>query len=134
MLQHEFEALTGKKVETEDYNSIIDPMYMSTDMDKQDFCKDFIKHKLLDSTVANELTNQVNKLTNQVNELKKRMNKERYEFVDFLLKAAQDDFPGISFEKKAIQLIGFREVICRKLEFGYELTGMDKEYIKENIA
>lgn len=49
MLQHEFEALTGKRVETEDYNSIIDPMYMSTDMDKQDFCKDFIKHKLLDS-------------------------------------------------------------------------------------
>ena len=40
MLQHEFEALTGKRVETEDYNSIIDPMYMSTDMDKQDFCKD----------------------------------------------------------------------------------------------
>ena len=32
MLQQEFEALTGKRVETEDYNSIIDPMYMSTDM------------------------------------------------------------------------------------------------------
>ena len=128
MLQHEFEALTGKRVETEDYNSIIDPMYMSTDMDKQDFCKDFIKHKLLDSTVANELTNKVNKLRKSV----QRMSDERKEVVLLLLKAAGGEENELS--RAAVKMVGHKEVIKLKLLNGWQLSDSDKAYITENIA
>lgn len=37
MMQHEFEALAGYKVSTDDYKKIIEPMYMATDLNKADF-------------------------------------------------------------------------------------------------
>ena len=39
MMKHEFEALAGYEVSHEDYNNIIEPMYMATDLSKQDFVK-----------------------------------------------------------------------------------------------
>lgn len=39
MMQNEFEALAGYEVSTEDYNNIIEPMYMATNMSKQEFVK-----------------------------------------------------------------------------------------------
>ena len=39
MMQHEFEALAKIKVTTEDYDNVIEPMYMATDMSKADFIK-----------------------------------------------------------------------------------------------
>ena len=39
MMKHEFEALAGYEVSTEDYNNIIEPMYMATNMSKADFVK-----------------------------------------------------------------------------------------------
>lgn len=39
MMQHEFEALAKIKVTTEDYDQIIEPMYMATEMSKADFIK-----------------------------------------------------------------------------------------------
>lgn len=39
MMKHEFEALAGYEVSFEDYNKIIEPMYMATDLNKLDFVK-----------------------------------------------------------------------------------------------
>lgn len=39
MMKQEFEALAGYEVSAEDYNNIIEPMYMATDLSKQDFVK-----------------------------------------------------------------------------------------------
>lgn len=39
MMKYEFEALAGYEVSTEDYNNIIEPMYMATDLDKMEFVK-----------------------------------------------------------------------------------------------
>lgn len=39
MMKHEFEALAGYEVSREDYYDIIEPMYMATDLSKQDFVK-----------------------------------------------------------------------------------------------
>lgn len=39
MMKEEFERIVGYKVSLEDYNNIIEPMYMSTDIDKYDFVK-----------------------------------------------------------------------------------------------
>lgn len=39
MMKHEFEALAGYEVSAEDYNKIIEPMYMATDLSKEEFVK-----------------------------------------------------------------------------------------------
>ena len=39
MMKHEFEALAGYEVSFEDYNRIIEPMYMATELSKEDFVK-----------------------------------------------------------------------------------------------
>lgn len=38
-MKYEFEALAGYEVSNEDYNKIIEPMYMATELSKQDFVK-----------------------------------------------------------------------------------------------
>lgn len=39
MMKHEFERLAGYEVSAEDYNKIIEPMYMATDLSKEEFVK-----------------------------------------------------------------------------------------------
>ena len=39
MMKHEFEKIAGYEVSFEDYNNIIEPMYMATNLDKADFVK-----------------------------------------------------------------------------------------------
>ena len=39
MMKFEFEEIAGYKVTDEDYNNIIEPMYMATNLSKQDFVK-----------------------------------------------------------------------------------------------
>ena len=38
-MQVEFERIAGYEVSVEDYNNIIEPMYMATDLDKYEFVK-----------------------------------------------------------------------------------------------
>lgn len=39
MMKHEFEQLAGYEVSTEDYDKVIEPMYMAVNLSKQDFVK-----------------------------------------------------------------------------------------------
>lgn len=39
MMKHEFEALAGYEVTNEDYDNVIEPMYMATNLSKQEFVK-----------------------------------------------------------------------------------------------
>lgn len=45
MMKHEFEALAGYEVSSEDYNKIIEPMYMATDLTKAEFVKTINKSR-----------------------------------------------------------------------------------------
>lgn len=39
MMKHEFEKIAGYEVSQKDYSEIIEPMYMSTDLNKEEFVK-----------------------------------------------------------------------------------------------
>lgn len=39
MMKHEFETIAGYEVSEEDYRKIIEPMYMATDLSKEEFVK-----------------------------------------------------------------------------------------------
>ena len=45
MMKHEFEALAGYEVSIEDYEKIIEPMYMATDLNKEEFVKTINKKR-----------------------------------------------------------------------------------------
>lgn len=45
MMKHEFEEIAGYEVTTEDYNNIIEPMYMATNLTKQEFVKTINKKR-----------------------------------------------------------------------------------------
>ena len=120
MLHHEFEQLTGIKVEEDFFNQVINPMYMNTKMDKQQFCADYKKHGLGTSAVATELTNECNELYKMI----QKRNLERSDIVDFLIE--QDD---PKCDVKAISMVGHPEVIRRKLQKDYDLSDDDKQFL-----
>lgn len=45
MMKHEFEELAGYEVSVEDYDNIIEPMYMATNLTKQEFVKTISKKR-----------------------------------------------------------------------------------------
>lgn len=45
MMKHEFEELAGYEVSVEDYNNIIEPMYMATNLSKTEFVKTISKKR-----------------------------------------------------------------------------------------
>ncbi len=122
MLQQEFEALTGKSVDDTVYNTIIDPMYMATDMDKQQFCKDYVEHDLGNSKVANALTDEVYELRKDVDGLKKQLDS----VVRFLLSRGEP-----ACDKQAIKIAGHKECISIKMQQNYELSEDDRAFIIE---
>ena len=60
MMKQEFEEIAGYEVSTEDYNNIIEPMYMATDMSKQDFVQTINKKRFALPTTR-ELMRQIKK-------------------------------------------------------------------------
>jgi len=124
MLHDEFYQLTNIQVEDDVYNQFIDPMYMSTGMDKEPFCKDFKKHDLLNSRVALELLDKIHELQEKVYKLEK----EKEETVDRLIK--MDD---IQADQLAIRLIGHEQVVYKKLADDYDLRDEDKCLIMRMI-
>lgn len=45
MMKHEFEKIAGYEVSEEDYRKIIEPMYMATDLSKEEFAKVVCKER-----------------------------------------------------------------------------------------
>lgn len=45
MMKHEFEAIAGYEVSVSDYDNIIEPMYMATELSKADFVKVISKER-----------------------------------------------------------------------------------------
>lgn len=125
MTQKEFEDRTGIKsnVVFEEANR----MYMKAgDMDKDAFCDDYKEHG--DSILLSYFYHHSNMLEKQ----KKDVDALKNEIACFLLKKA-DDWDDNDLRDKAVELIGEKEVIMRKIELELELWNEDKSYIKDNI-
>lgn len=120
MTQQEFESLIGKEIETDTFDTVVNPMYMATNLDKQAFACDVKKHGLIDSTVAQELTAASENLRDQVQDLRCRL----LGTVNFLLSRNE-----AACDKQAIKLIGHKEVIRLKMQNNYLLNDDDRAFI-----
>ena len=67
MMKYEFEALAGYEVSNEDYNNIIEPMYMATELSKQDFVKCIDKKRFALPT-KKQIINQMKKIAQHLME------------------------------------------------------------------
>lgn len=125
MTKEEFEERTELK--SDEAFEKANRMYMSAgNMDKDAFCYDYKKHGY--SILLSYFYNKSNMLEKQ----KKDLDAFKNEIACFLLKKA-DDWDDKELRDKAVELIGEKNVILRKIELDLELWNEDKSYIKDNI-
>lgn len=67
MMKHEFEELAGYEVTWDDYNNIIEPMYMAVNMDKADFVKVISKERFALPT-KEQMIRQMRKIAKHIYE------------------------------------------------------------------
>ena len=126
MQKQEFTQRTDIQVSDVEYKEI-ELMYLEAgNMDKDEFCQDYKKHK--DSILLATFYRQSERLKDKLDV----MRDERSQMVDFLLERAQK-FGDIELLNQAIKLVGHKAVIMRKIDQGLALWDLDKEYIRENI-
>ena len=124
MTQQECQERPG--IQSDGIFDIANDLYNGIDMEMDAFCMDF-KDNGSSAILANyfkkcqELQAKLDAMTDQ-----------RAETVDFLLKM-EDDTEDSQFRDKAVELVGEKEVIRRKIEYGYDFCDADKEYIKSNL-
>ena len=131
MTQKEFEERTKRTVKAEDY-FIIERLYMATNMDKDEFCKEFqemnnsirpgIRHSL------REISNRLGTLEAQNATLKISMRKRDNDLADFLIGKAHA-YDDTDFRNQAVRLVGEVEVVKRTIELGLPLWDEDRKCI-----
>ena len=126
MTKNEFTQRTGIELTDAEYKEV-EFMYLEAgNMDKDEFCQDYKKHK--DSSLLATFYRQSENLKDKLD----AMREERSKIVDFLLERAQK-FGDVDLLNQAIKLVGHKAVIMRKIDQGLALWDLDKEYIRENI-
>lgn len=146
MLQHEFESLIGESITEREFNEEINPMYMYTDLDKEDFCSDWMTH--CGSVILKQLTDAVNRADKKNEEQKaiidsqsKALDRLNRIIEDSLDMAVAEELAKMSVEhenreyaRQAISLVGRSLFIKIKLEGGMRLYKDDYEYLIETIG
>lgn len=131
MTQKEFEERTKRTVKAEDY-FIIERLYMATNMDKDEFCKEFqemnnsIRPGIRQS--LREISNRLGALEAQNATLKISMRKRDNDLADFLIGKAHA-YDDTDFRNQAVKLVGEVEVVKRTIELGLPLWDEDRKCI-----
>lgn len=124
----EFTQRTGYTPATEEEWKAIETMYMEAGdkVDKDLFCKDWLKHK------DSKLLKVFYKRAMDRQESFEYFNDMRTKTAKFLIDKAVDLDDEDMFVQ-AEQLIGHKRVVLYKIEQDYPLTRDDKDYIIDNI-
>lgn len=134
MTQNEFEQRTNMTVTAEEYQKI-EKLYMSAgNIDKDTFCKEY--KKVASSRIVTELHLQVRMLDNQVESLKsdkKQMASDKDELIDFMIEQSEK-YSSSELRQRAIELLGAKEYLRRKLERGYNLWELDRQLLVELLS
>lgn len=117
MTKQEFEELTGLKVTAGGYTEI-EEIYMNTDIDKDMFCK------LWNENPA--ALKEIERKTVLVRELYE----ERKCLMEFLVEQAHK-YSSPEIREKAIEMLGEKEYLRRKIAKGYSLWDADLKMLDE---
>lgn len=126
MTQQEFTERTGLTITAQEFVKINNTYMAAGDMDKDEFCKEYLKHG--NSNLVTILALMVIEKERQ----KIQLQKEREQIVDFLIEQAEK-WSATDLRDKAIKMIGAKEYLIRKIGKGFNLWEADKELIVENL-
>lgn len=113
-MKHEFELIAGYEVSDEAYNNVIEPMYMATNLTKQEFVK-VLDRKAFALPTKGEMKRQMRKIANVIFEgCGLRTYHEEEEQLDRLAKAYAKRFYGIEWaiDMKSYVLINKDYAYC----------------------
>lgn len=137
MLQKEFEDRIGRKVTTEEYVEANAVYMMAGELDKDEFCREWLK--IGSSKLVQCLFEKAHSLDQDLQEHKLMLN-ECQEMLSDAADAMLEIGDTISptkvreeLEKKAVWLVGRKEVVMRKAAHEYILSKEDLEYITNNL-
>lgn len=123
MTHAEFENLTGKKIDRDVYESIIEPAYMAssyTDKEKFAIAWDTTGH----FGIINDLTKQVDGYSAAY----RQVEKDRRDMGYFLADQAEK-WSATDLREKAIEILGEKEYIAYKMMKSYNLWSADRDLI-----
>lgn len=138
MTQREFEERTRRLITAEDYY-LVENLYMAAgNMGKDEFCEEMRKMCAYDGANDNIELRQCLKEIGQyvvakdveLNFLKKTVTSEKMVLAEFLVGKASA-YEDTDFYRKAVRLVGQREVTLMKMRMDLPLWEEDKEFIKE---
>ena len=120
MLQKEFFDRTKITVTAEEYNAI-DAMYNNCgNMDKDQFCADYVKHHK--SQILDTFYNQSCQRADRIKMLQDQLS----DLEMFLVEQAEEN-KSLAIRNKAIQLMGTKKYLQARLSKGYDLWEEDKK-------
>lgn len=126
MTQQEFETRTGLTVTAEKYQTI-DALYMSTTIDKDEFCAAYVEGMENNPIVAN-LIRRVDIFKKSSEAWRKDAEKAAHYLLD-----AREEHGDDSLFHDACDIIDAADAIRYIIDNEYELGQPELEYIKENL-
>lgn len=126
MTQQEFETRTGLTVTAEKYQTI-DALYMSTTIDKDEFCAAYVEGMENNPIVAN-LIRRVDIFKKSSEAWRKDAEKAAHYLLD-----AREEHGDDSLFHDACDIIDASDAIRYIIDNEYELGQPELEYIKENL-
>lgn len=140
MTQQEFETRTGLTVTTNEY-AYIQRVYMASNFQKDEFCKEWKKNNsLATSNLVCDLVMEIETLRGSYETLQKEYTRacdgakaEVSSMADFLILQAEK-WSASDLREKAIKMVGIKEYIRRRLNFGFGLWEEDKKALTEILT
>lgn len=127
MQKIEFTQRTGIELTDEQYQRVEDLYMNAGDMDKDEFCEDYKKHK------DSKLLAFFYKLTEDGKVCAKLIDRSMSKAAKFLLMKSRE-FNDKSMRAEAIDLLGEKMIVRLTMEMDLELWSEDKKYIIETLT
>lgn len=109
MMQYEFEALAGYEVKAEDYNNIIEPMYMATNLSKADFVKCIDRKRFA--------LKPIHAIEKEMRRIAKHLEETCTQYIDYESRGRLDELIEEYMERK-----GLKEIAGYHIEYEQRFT------------
>lgn len=137
MTRQEFENLTGA-LATDAQFDYANRVYMAAgEMDKDTFCEAWKDDRVSESKIVSALTMEVERtnaalksVTTEYKRAAESLQETTSQMADFLILQAEK-WSASDLREKAIKLVGIKEYLRRRIEFGFDLWADDKKALDE---
>lgn len=140
MTKQEFETRTGLTVTTNEY-TYIERVYMASNLQKDEFCKEWKKNRsLVTSNLVCDLMMEIETLRGSYETLQKEYTRAQENakastnnMAEFLILQAEN-CSASDLREKAIKMVGIKEYLRRRIDFGFSLWEEDKKALNEILS